>query len=245
MHRLNLACGALLMGALLAGCVQGAKPQAAAQLAPHPLAGAPAAPPATAPRLAAAAPPDSVAAAVPPPPAAPQPEADGADAQSQSGQDEMNIPPDAQAQMEQDGLKEVAKQLAKAPRAAKDFTFTGFDGQAGKLSTHFGRPLVVNFWAVWCPWCVYEMPDIQAVYSARPGQFDLIGVCSDDSQNPPGFVKQHGFTWDFVYDKTGGQTYQIQGIPRTLFINRKGQVVVDYVGAIPRKAFEKALDSIV
>ena len=32
---------------------------------------------------------------------------------------------------------------------AKDFTFTGFDGTSGKLSSFAGKPVVVNFWATW------------------------------------------------------------------------------------------------
>lgn len=44
---------------------------------------------------------------------------------------------------------------------APDFALKTRDGQEIKLSDYRGRPVIINFWASWCPSCKAEMPDLQ------------------------------------------------------------------------------------
>jgi thiol-disulfide isomerase/thioredoxin len=130
---------------------------------------------------------------------------------------------------------------------APDFRFTSFDGKQGSLHKQFGKPLVVNFWAVWCGPCQAEFPDFQEVFNEKSGQFRLLSVCVDQEMDPPGFVKAKGYNWEFVYDadQSGSQAYQIRSIPRTLFFNAKGELVVDYTrGMMDKATFEENLAKI-
>jgi thiol-disulfide isomerase/thioredoxin len=45
-----------------------------------------------------------------------------------------------------------------------DIEVEDFTGETTSVSDHVGRPLVVNFWASWCPPCIAEMPDLEAVH---------------------------------------------------------------------------------
>jgi peroxiredoxin len=129
---------------------------------------------------------------------------------------------------------------------APDFRFTAFDGTAGSLHSLFGQPLVVNFWAVWCPPCREEFPDMQKVYTARAGQFRMLSVCIDREMNPQDFVKSNGLTWDFAYDEagSGAKAYQVKAIPTTLFIDRKGNLIKQHRGGMDQRTFENLLASI-
>ena len=51
------------------------------------------------------------------------------------------------------------------------------------LARFGGRPLVVNFWATWCPPCVEEMPELSALHdelAPRGVRFVGIGIDSAD-----------------------------------------------------------------
>ena len=49
---------------------------------------------------------------------------------------------------------------------APDFTVLDASGNEVHLSDFVGKPVVLNFWASWCPPCKSEMPDFEAVYQA-------------------------------------------------------------------------------
>src|SRR5687768_16627705 len=49
-----------------------------------------------------------------------------------------------------------------------------------KLIKPAGRPLLINFWATWCPPCVEEFPDLVKIDSDYRGKLDVITVSLDD-----------------------------------------------------------------
>jgi len=71
---------------------------------------------------------------------------------------------------------------ARRDEAAPDFSLGLFDGSRFTLSSHLesdGRPVILNFWASWCPPCRAEMPDFDAAAIANPGVL-ILGVAVDD-----------------------------------------------------------------
>ena len=135
-------------------------------------------------------------------------------------------------------------QLTSPENQAKDFEYTLFDGASHKLSDNFGQPLVVNFWADWCPPCVAELPHFEEVWKEKSGQFNIVAIAVKNAQNPQGFVKDQGFTMPFATDINGADTYGITGIPVTLFIAKDGSLVDQVVGGMDRATFESKLAQI-
>ncbi|MDQ3963323.1 MAG: TlpA family protein disulfide reductase [Actinomycetota bacterium] len=118
---------------------------------------------------------------------------------------------------------------------APDITMTDFDGDRFELSDFEGKPLVVNFWASWCPNCIAEMPDFEKVHQATEGEIGFLGINQSDARGPAeNLARQTGVTYRLAVDPQGEifQTFGAQGMPTTVFIDASGNVVDVVVGQL-------------
>lgn len=124
---------------------------------------------------------------------------------------------------------------APAGAPAPPITFKLFDGSEATLADFAGRPVVLNFWASWCPACVAEMPSFQAVHESIGGDVQFLGLDVQDTRTAAdAFVDQSGVTYLLGEDPTGAILAAFEGIamPTTVFIDRAGNVVGKHSGAI-------------
>jgi peroxiredoxin len=123
-------------------------------------------------------------------------------------------------------------------QAAPDFVLQEYGtGRLVRLSDFRGKTVVLNFWATWCPPCIAEMPELQALHASRQGTGDLV-VLAVDVQEPPSvageFVQLKGLTMPVLSDRTGAvaKHYGLPGLPGTFFIDRDGTVRSKMLGPI-------------
>lgn len=133
---------------------------------------------------------------------------------------------------------------------APDFTVLTMDGQEASLSDYFGRPIVINFWATWCHYCVTEMPAFEEAYRAHPEvQFLMINVTDgmqETEATARAYLAEKGYTFPVFFDKKldAYMTYAPPGLPFTLFLNAEGQLVTYASGAINYALLEKGIGMI-
>lgn len=123
----------------------------------------------------------------------------------------------------------------------RDFSFRTLDDKTLRLSEYVGKPVVLNFWADWCPPCVAEMPHFAEVYKARAGQFELISITDRSSRDPEGFVSRGGFDWTFGLSDEAPGLYELEVWPTTVFIDRSGVIRNVAFGGIDAAEFERRL----
>ncbi|MFY8135378.1 MAG: TlpA family protein disulfide reductase [Aquimonas sp.] len=71
----------------------------------------------------------------------------------------------------------VLEEGAKRP----DAELRRLDGSTAKLSDFDGRPLLINFWATWCPPCIEELPLLDALHQRSGADgLQVIGIALDD-----------------------------------------------------------------
>ncbi len=137
------------------------------------------------------------------------------------------------------------KEKTKAP----DFTVTDADGNEVKLSEMIGKPMIINFWASWCPPCKSEMPEFNKVYEEMGDEITFMMIDSVDGQRETKevgeqYIADQGFTFPVYYDTTGeaSYTYGIRSIPTTYFIDAEGYIVARAVGAIDEDTLLRGIE---
>ncbi len=130
-----------------------------------------------------------------------------------------------------------AQDSSSAPdgHPAPDVSFRLFDGSQATLADYRGKPVVLNFWASWCPACVAEMPSFQQVHEEIGGEVLFLGLGVQDTRDAAeAFVAQSGVTYLLGEDPDGSILGSFDGIamPTTVFIDETGSVVGRHSGAI-------------
>jgi cytochrome c biogenesis protein CcmG/thiol:disulfide interchange protein DsbE len=113
------------------------------------------------------------------------------------------------------------------------------------LSELRGKAVAVNFWASWCGPCKEESPFLEQIWlQNRDKGLVVLGVDANDFRSDARkFMRKYGLTYPVVYDGPGSTLgrYGVTGFPETFVLNRDGQVVAAFVGAIASNAEQARL----
>jgi len=131
-----------------------------------------------------------------------------------------------------------------------DFTVTDSDGITFTLSEALKdhKAVLVNFWATWCGWCVYEFPYLNEVYHEYKDRVAFIALTtgkSDTVEVINDFRKQNGFFFPMGRDENAklADSVNSEGLPTTIVIDRFGNLVFNHAGAFhSADEFRRVLD---
>lgn len=126
-----------------------------------------------------------------------------------------------------------------------DLEFADYDGRTVKLAGYGGKPLIVNSWAAWCPFCRKELPDFAALQT----EFPDIAVIAIDRAEPLSTAKRYSDELsvtgkltllldpsDSFYKAIGGFT-----MPETIFVDRNGATVFHKRGPMTLEEMREAV----
>ena len=113
------------------------------------------------------------------------------------------------------------------------------------LAAYHGRPLVINYWASWCAFCIAEMPGFQKEYERVGSTVAFVGVDIMDQLDAARTLRQEArVRYTLATDRDGSVFRRLGGglgMPTTFFVGRDGVVVERYVGPLTREALAKRL----
>jgi thiol-disulfide isomerase/thioredoxin len=120
------------------------------------------------------------------------------------------------------------------------------DGKETDLSQYIGKtPVVLEFWATWCPLCKKLEPAMKAAHEKYAGRVTFISVGVKDNQTAAkqmGYVNEMHLGGTFVFDRDGKAVAAYKA-PHTSFIvviDKAGKVV--YTGVGPEQNVDAAVE---
>jgi thiol-disulfide isomerase/thioredoxin len=128
--------------------------------------------------------------------------------------------------------------------AAPDVLGTDLEGETVSLANYTGRPVVISFWATWCPYCLKELPILEGIQrSAGKQNIQVIAINTESREVFRKAAKALSqLTLKFSHDtgKKGSDAFGVKGIPHMVIIGRDSKIIRIYRGYD-----ESSLDGIV
>lgn len=135
---------------------------------------------------------------------------------------------------------------ADAPGAA----VATLDGKTANLSQHIGKgPVVMYFWATWCPVCKELAPSLSTITGKFAGKVTFVNVAVSVNQSPAlvqRYVAAHKMAGVQYYDTKGDATgvYDVPATSYVVVIDRGGKVVYTGVGGDQGPKIEAAIQKV-
>ncbi len=122
----------------------------------------------------------------------------------------------------------------RSTASAADFKLQDLDGKTFKLSDFQGKPVLLDFWATWCPPCREAIPGIEKLYKKYSDKgLVVLSVSLDEGDWPSvkAFAAGAGITYPVLKgtDEITSE-FQVRTIPMVVIINKEGKVVKRYLG---------------
>lgn len=113
--------------------------------------------------------------------------------------------------------------------AAPAFELQGADGKTYRLADMQGKPVIVNFWATWCPPCRAEMPSMQRAWQQLKDDGVLMVAVNvgEGKDEIAGFLEQVpvDFPLPMDTDMSVTQSWPMTGLPTTFVVDPQGRLV--------------------
>jgi peroxiredoxin len=141
-------------------------------------------------------------------------------------------------------LDEQIKNLRAAnpglPGDVMQFTSPTVRGPRFDLASLRGRPVLVVFWATWCPGCVKEAPEIKEFYERYHDEgLEVVGVSLDvNREELAAFVNNQQLPWPQMFSNHPGNEawnnpiakhYGVESIPCAFLLDEQGTIVASHL----------------
>lgn len=118
---------------------------------------------------------------------------------------------------------------------APSFTLNSLDGTRISYRGAAGRPVMLVFWATWCPNCLKEIPVLKKIHERLRNRMDLYAINADinDSQaKAAAYQRKHELPYPVLYDKgsTVTRQYGVMGTPTVVIVDKAG--IIRYRDAV-------------
>lgn len=147
----------------------------------------------------------------------------------------------------EESSSDVTEEVFYAP----DFTVYDKEGNPVSLSDFEGKPVIINFWATWCGYCVGGMPNYQKLFEKYGDDVVLMMINVTDGQSETkedamAFIEEKGYTFTVYYDTdlSATHTYGAYSLPATGFVTKSGVYAGGQIGSMPEETLYYYVDTL-
>ena len=117
---------------------------------------------------------------------------------------------------------------------APDFMLHDINENIKELDDYKGKPIIINFWASWCPPCRAELPSMNKAWKKLKDEgIEMIGInIAEEAETVSDFIKQYPINFPVLLDESGEEleNWSIRGLPTTFILDSQGRIVYRAVG---------------
>jgi thiol-disulfide isomerase/thioredoxin len=135
-----------------------------------------------------------------------------------------------------------AKVSQENQRKLTEFSLPDLAGKPRNIKEWQGKVLVINFWATWCPPCLKEMPEFEALHTEYEKKgLQFIGIALDDADPVKEFIASKKITYPILLGEDQGTKLAhdlgniVNTVPFTVIVDKKGVVVKSHMGELTRE----------
>jgi cytochrome c biogenesis protein CcmG/thiol:disulfide interchange protein DsbE len=144
------------------------------------------------------------------------------------------------------GVGEGAAGTGAEGTLAPDFALRDLEGREVKLSDYRGKAVVIDFWATWCPPCLFQVPELNAFWKKHrdAGDVAVLGVSVDaEGARVVGpWVAEQGVEYQILLGDEGvARRFGAQGFPTLVLVRPDGTLDSLHVGLVELADLEKLL----
>lgn len=165
---------------------------------------------------------------------------------------QQQVPPETESETD-DKTVDSADNSDNSPKiSARDFTVYDINNNEVHLSDFSDQPVVINFWASWCPPCRAEMDYFQEAYdyySEKGVKFFMINSTDgsrETVETATAYFAENSYNMDIYFDMDfdAARNYDARSLPSTFFIDSKGNIANYHIGTTDKDTLFENIDNI-
>jgi peroxiredoxin len=135
--------------------------------------------------------------------------------------------------------------------SAPDFSLEDLNGRNVSLSSFIGKPVLLNFWATWCPYCRKERAHLDKLYKDYSDKnLVIVSISIDRSvETFKKFMEKKPAHFVNLYDGQSrvASTFHVAGLPTSFLIDRNGIIKRKFTGFREWNSFSsrKIIDTLI
>ena len=130
---------------------------------------------------------------------------------------------------------------------APQFVLNSTVGEEISLEDYLGLPVVLNFWATWCPPCRAEVPHFQDASVKYNGRATIVGIDQGEPQSVvTDFANSFALSYPLLLDQDNSvnRQYGVSALPTTVFVDAQGVVREVYTGIINGAVLQDRIENL-